>query len=128
MVLQVYSALNTAEASLAIAKREIFAGRIFGRPFYVPRFVAQLVCLGGKRLVPIQQSKAACGAARGAARVLLALHSLLKEGTDSVVKEVLHERYPGALMPDVVKFSGFAIQVWHCCMFVLCGVYNMPMY
>ena len=109
-VLQVYTALSTAEASLAIAEREIYAGRIFGRPFYIPRFVASIVGLGGERSVPTRQAKAACSAARGAARVLLALHSLLKEGTDSVVKEVLHERYPGALMPDVVKFSGFAIQ------------------
>lgn len=112
-VVQVYSALSAAEAALAISEREIYAGRIFGRPFYIPRFVASIVCMGGQRAVPTKQAKAACGAARGAARVLLALHSLLKEGTDSVVKEVLHERYPGALMPDVVKFSGFAIQV-HC--------------
>jgi hypothetical protein len=72
--------------------------------------VQVLLGAGSQRTVPTRQAKAACSAARGAARVLLSLHNLLKEGVDSVVKEVLHERYPGALMPDVVKFSGFAIQ------------------
>jgi hypothetical protein len=107
----VYTALTAAEAALPTAEREIYAGRVGGKPFYLPRFLAAAVGRGGARPVPAAAARAVAAAARGVARVQLSLHNLLRDGVDGVVKDSLSERFPAALLPDVVKFAGFAIQV-----------------
>eukprot|EP00892_Ulva_mutabilis_P008559 jgi/Ulvmu1/6075/UM027_0053.1 len=109
-VVEVYTALHQADAALPLLEREIFVARIAGHPFYVPRFFAAAVGLGGRRRMPAAAARSAAAATRGAARVQLSLHNLLRDGVDGIVKDVLCERYPAALLPDIVKLARSAIQ------------------
>ena len=106
-----YTALHKADAALPLLDREIFVTRLAAGPFYLPRFFAAAVGLGGRRRMPAAAARSAAAAVRGVARVQLSLHNLLRDGVDGIVKDVLCERYPAALLPDIVKLARSAIQV-----------------
>lgn len=124
--MQVYTALHSADAALPLMEREIFVGRLRGRPFYLPRFLVAAIGCGGCRRMPAAAARSAAAAVRGVARVQLSLHSLLRDGGDGIVKDVLSERYPASLLPDIVKLVRSAIQVCRRCPAEVCRLSTRP--
>ena len=109
--MQIYAALNSVEASLLAAEREIFVGRCFGTSYYVPRLFASIICLGRRRIFPKAETSAVCDALRTVARVQLSLNNLFEDGLNEIMVEVMVERFPVALVPRLVQTASNVLEV-----------------
>ena len=87
---QVTGALREADSLLAAADHEMFMGRVFGRPYYMPRPFAMLCTGGNRRPFPHSRVHHVISAVRSVARVEMSLMSLVqvRRGTSAVLYAV----------------------------------------
>jgi hypothetical protein len=109
---QVVSALQKSDALLVSADHEVYAGRVFGRPFYLPRpFAALLSREGSVRRFPHERVRKVGSAVRSVARVQMSLLSLVQDSFSDEVVVVIRERFPLGLLAQVIRSSAEAIEV-----------------
>ena len=109
--MQVYQALQAAEASLPAATRELFIGRVQRHRIYLPRTLIRALCCAPDRPYPVAGVRAVASAARRVARLQLSLQKLLEDGLSEALADVMQERFPAALLPQIVTTAGQALQV-----------------
>jgi hypothetical protein len=108
--LQVYDALRFVDSLLEPAKREIYLGRLFGRPFYFPRVFASLLCLGERRQFPLKRLQRLCHAVRRVARVQLSLISLFEDRVSDEVVAVLRSSFPEHLLSCLISSTAAVVE------------------
>ena len=109
--MQVFDAVRYVESLLEPAKREIYLGRLYGRPFYVPRIFASCLCLGERRHFPLKRTQKLCAAVRRIARVQLSLISLFEDGVSDEVVAVLRSSFPEHLLSCLIKSTARVLEV-----------------
>ena len=118
-VLQVFEDLRTVESLLEPAEREIYSGKLVGRPFYMPRALASCCCMGRRNRFPSESMQRLCNAVRTVARVQLGMISLFNSRVPEKDLEELRQHLPEGLLAQLVIGLG---SVFEACSSACCTI------
>ena len=110
-MLQVFEDLRTVESLLEPAEREIYSGKLVGRPFYMPRALASCCCMGRRNRFPSESMQRLCSSIRNVARVQLGMISLFNSRVPEKDLEALRQHLPEGLLAQLVRGLGGVLEV-----------------